>query len=183
MTKLANCCNPLPGDTIIGFVSRGRGVIVHRSDCRHIAHFVNKHRERLISVSWLVHYPQTSQYAQTDSRERENLMPLPTPPNVDNSNGTPPHIPSFALEVSSQHYHVPIIITAHDRSGLIRDVAAAVSDIGANVLHINTHVRRGIAVIATTLDIENLDMLYRLFIKLEKTKGVTRVERDLGKKQ
>jgi GTP pyrophosphokinase len=138
LTRLANCCNPLPGDAIVGFVSRGKGVIVHRHDCRNIPRFLKEHNERLIHVNW--------------------------------------------LGVSLQHYYVPIIITAHERSGLIRDVATAVADAGANVRQINTRVRRGTTVIAATLDIENLDMLYRLFIKLEKTKGVTRVERDLGKK-
>jgi GTP pyrophosphokinase len=178
LTRLANCCNPLPGDVIVGFVSRGKGVIVHRQDCRNIANFVTEHRERLINVNWLLQYPQT------DQRERENLIPSPMPPDVDKANGTTPNISGgFALEVSLQHYHVPIIITAHDRSDLIRDVATVVSDVGARLLLINSRTRRGIAVIMATLDIKSMDMLHRLFIKLEKTKGVTRIERDLGKKR
>jgi GTP pyrophosphokinase len=89
----------------------------------------------------------------------------------------------FTLEVSLQHYHVPIIITAHDRPGLIRDVATAISDVGANMLLVNTRVRRGTAVITATLDIESLDMFHRLCAKIQKTRGVTHVERDLGKKR
>jgi GTP pyrophosphokinase len=48
LVKLATCCKPVPGDAIVGFVSRGRGVIVHRADC------VNAHAEpeRLIHVDW-----------------------------------------------------------------------------------------------------------------------------------
>lgn len=50
VTQLARCCNPLPGDPVVGYVTRGRGVTVHRADCRNI---VNKaQRERLIEVDW-----------------------------------------------------------------------------------------------------------------------------------
>ncbi len=49
LTKLAKCCNPVPGDPIIGFSSRGRGVIVHRSDCPHVA---TMEPERLLNVFW-----------------------------------------------------------------------------------------------------------------------------------
>jgi GTP diphosphokinase / guanosine-3',5'-bis(diphosphate) 3'-diphosphatase len=51
LTNLARCCNPAPGDPIIGYVTRGRGVTVHRLDC----HNLRAHRsstERLIDVSW-----------------------------------------------------------------------------------------------------------------------------------
>jgi len=52
LSKLANCCYPLPGDSIVGFVSRGKGVIVHRTDCRNISHIRMQDGERLINVSW-----------------------------------------------------------------------------------------------------------------------------------
>jgi len=51
-TRFAKCCNPLPGDKIIGFVTRGRGVSVHRTDCANIAHTPEDERPRLISVAW-----------------------------------------------------------------------------------------------------------------------------------
>jgi GTP pyrophosphokinase len=49
-TRIAPCCNPLPGDPIVGYVTRGRGVTVHRQDCPNIL----RHREpeRMIKVSW-----------------------------------------------------------------------------------------------------------------------------------
>ncbi|HTI14017.1 MAG TPA: RelA/SpoT family protein [Dictyobacter sp.] len=52
LTRLANCCCPLPDDDIVGFISRGKGVIVHRTDCRNITRFQEKDRERLIPVNW-----------------------------------------------------------------------------------------------------------------------------------
>ncbi len=50
MTRLARCCSPLPGEEIVGYVTRGRGVTIHRRDCLNILR-VND-RERLIEVDW-----------------------------------------------------------------------------------------------------------------------------------
>ena len=47
--RFAHCCNPVPGDDIIGFVSRGRGVIVHRGDCPNLADI---DPERLQPAQW-----------------------------------------------------------------------------------------------------------------------------------
>ena len=50
LTRLARCCHPLPGDDIIGYVTRGRGVTIHRRDCPNILRL--RDTERLIEVSW-----------------------------------------------------------------------------------------------------------------------------------
>ena len=49
--RLSHCCNPLPGDDIIGFITRGRGVSVHRADCPN-AEDLKRNPERMIDVSW-----------------------------------------------------------------------------------------------------------------------------------
>jgi GTP diphosphokinase / guanosine-3',5'-bis(diphosphate) 3'-diphosphatase len=49
--KLARCCTPVPGDEILGFVTRGSGVSVHRSDCTNVAH-LSSQPERLVEVEW-----------------------------------------------------------------------------------------------------------------------------------
>ncbi len=51
MVRYAKCCNPIPGDQIIGFVTRGRGISVHRADCANVALFGDD-KERTIEVSW-----------------------------------------------------------------------------------------------------------------------------------
>lgn len=50
LTKLGRCCNPVPGDPIIGYVTRGRGATIHRQDCPNVLRLRDK--ERLVSVSW-----------------------------------------------------------------------------------------------------------------------------------
>ena len=50
LTNLGRCCNPVPGDPIIGYVTRGRGATIHRQDCPNVLRLRDK--ERLVSVSW-----------------------------------------------------------------------------------------------------------------------------------
>jgi guanosine-3',5'-bis(diphosphate) 3'-pyrophosphohydrolase len=50
LTRMARCCNPVPGDKIVGYVTRGEGVTVHRQDCHNVAHQDDK--ERLVEVEW-----------------------------------------------------------------------------------------------------------------------------------
>ena len=50
--RLSKCCTPVPGDKITGFVTRGNGVSVHRTDCVNIAHLVQSQPERMVAVHW-----------------------------------------------------------------------------------------------------------------------------------
>ncbi len=52
LTQMARCCRPVPPDEIVGFVTRGRGVSVHRAGCANAAALANRHPERLIEVAW-----------------------------------------------------------------------------------------------------------------------------------
>lgn len=52
MVRIARCCNPVPGDDIIGFITKGRGVSVHRTDCSNIISLPKEEKERFINVSW-----------------------------------------------------------------------------------------------------------------------------------
>ncbi len=139
MTSLANCCNPLPGDEIVGFISRGKGAIIHRANCKNIERYRERERERLVDVSW--------------------------------------------TSMGQQRYLAPVVITAYDRSGLIRDIATVVSEIGVNMTSVSSNVSAGRreAIINATLEIDGLDQMQRVFMRLEKVKGVIGVERDLGK--
>lgn len=52
LTQIANCCQPVPYDSIVGFITRGKGVSIHRSDCKNILCLRSEEQERLIEVEW-----------------------------------------------------------------------------------------------------------------------------------
>lgn len=52
LTSVAHCCKPLPGEPIIGYITLGRGISVHREDCKNLLQSVTKHPERKVNVSW-----------------------------------------------------------------------------------------------------------------------------------
>ena len=52
MIRIARCCNPVPGDDIIGFITKGRGISVHRTDCPNITSLPESEKARFIQVRW-----------------------------------------------------------------------------------------------------------------------------------
>lgn len=52
MTKLARCCKPLPGDSIAGFITQGRGVSIHREDCKNLFAIKIEYPQRMLEASW-----------------------------------------------------------------------------------------------------------------------------------
>ncbi|HEX8995788.1 MAG TPA: HD domain-containing protein [Ktedonobacterales bacterium] len=52
LTQIASCCHPLPGDELRGYISRGRGVVIHRADCPNLRRLLEQSPERGIAVSW-----------------------------------------------------------------------------------------------------------------------------------
>lgn len=52
MTNLAHCCNPVPGDAVIGYITQGKGVTIHRQDCPNILNLPDDRSARLVEVNW-----------------------------------------------------------------------------------------------------------------------------------
>ncbi len=142
LVKLAQCCCPLPGDAIVGFLTPGKGMLVHRSDCRVLRRYRDT-SNALVEVNW--------------------------------------------LQIQPEYYLAPINIVAHDRSGLLRDVAAVVADVGINMSSVTSTTNPSLqkAVITATLEIPAeegvLDQIERLLRRLRQVKNVVSVERALGK--
>ncbi|BCE01465.1 GTP diphosphokinase [Marinicellulosiphila megalodicopiae] len=75
LTNIANCCLPVPGDAIGGFITQGRGVTIHRADCVNFLQLENQEAQRIISVNW-GHEP-TSVYPveiHISAYDRTNLL-------------------------------------------------------------------------------------------------------------
>lgn len=52
MVRFSKCCSPVPGDEIVGFITKGRGVSIHRKDCTNLKSMSDEEKERLVEVSW-----------------------------------------------------------------------------------------------------------------------------------
>lgn len=52
MTQMANCCHPVPGDPVIGYITVGRGVTIHRQDCPNVLQLAGREPERILQVDW-----------------------------------------------------------------------------------------------------------------------------------
>lgn len=73
MIRFAQCCKPVTGDPIIGYVSRGRGIIVHRSTCKNI-HFIPDFEERKIEVEWEKASSQLIKRFKIEARKANDLF-------------------------------------------------------------------------------------------------------------
>jgi GTP pyrophosphokinase len=72
--KLGRCCTPVPGDAIVGFVTRGQGVSVHREDCPNVK-TLRREPERMIEVSWSEGKPTSFVVAiQVEALDRTRLL-------------------------------------------------------------------------------------------------------------
>jgi guanosine-3',5'-bis(diphosphate) 3'-pyrophosphohydrolase len=65
MVKLARCCNPIPGDPVVGYITRGSGISVHRADCPNVLSNNPEEQKRLIDVTWDI---------ATDSVYKANIL-------------------------------------------------------------------------------------------------------------
>ena len=134
MIRFAQCCQPVPGDPIIGFITRGRGVTVHNKECTNIVDDL----ERRLEVHWDVE--------------------------------------------KDQFFVVGLRIHGTDRPGLLNEISRTISDAGINITHAAMDTTDGLADGNFGIEVEHLSQLERLIVRINRIKGVDRVERETGVK-
>ena len=133
LTQLARCCKPAPPDEIHGFITRGKGISIHRADCPNFANLAALHPERVIETDW---GEQTTGVFATD-----------------------------------------IVVDAHDRQGLLRDISEIFTREKINVVGVNTQSKQGKAHMSFTVEVTNLKQLQRTLTLIHEVEGVVGVRR------
>lgn len=126
--RIAQCCAPVPGDDVVGFVTVGRGVSVHRSDCTNMD-TLTEQRDRMIDVSW-----------------------------------SPDRVGRFTVWIQ---------VECLDRSGLLRDVSACVTDVGGNIVASSSATSRDrVAVLRYEVELSDAGQVDKLVGQLRAVDGV-----------
>ena len=104
LVRMAKCCGPVPGDDIVGFVTVGRGVSVHRADCSNIG-ALKERTERMIDVAWAAEQTSTFYvWIQVEALDRAKLLRDVT----------------AALSDFGANIHASSSVTGRDRIALLR---------------------------------------------------------------
>lgn len=128
LVRFARCCNPVPGDEIAGYITRGRGVSVHRKDCPNFRE-LSRNKEYLVEVNW---------------------------------SGKP-----------SGTYKVEIQVEAVDRTHLMRDITAVLSDAGVNIVSATLKTtREGLAIFRFVFELGNVGILNRILKNIKEIDNV-----------
>lgn len=114
LTTIGRCCNPTPGDQIIGYITRGRGATIHRQDCPNVLRM--KDRERLVKVSWGEHIRTYSVPVRISAYDRTGLMGDIS--NLLNNEGV--NIADVGVKVAHSMADLRLIIEVKDISHLSR---------------------------------------------------------------
>jgi GTP pyrophosphokinase len=133
LTQLAKCCRPAPPDAIAGFVTRGRGVSIHRRNCRDLQRLAEMQPERMIEAAW-----------------------------GQQKNGV---------------FSVDIVVQAHDRQGLLRDISEVLSREKINVTGVSTQSKQHTAYMSFTVEISDLEQLQRTLAQVKEVPGVLTASR------
>src|SRR5712691_3979591 len=131
----AKCCNPIRGEEVIGYITRGKGVAVHSKNCPNVQNLLYD-ADRKIEVEWAATAP------------------------------------------SAEAYAVPLTILTEDRQGMLAGIAAAISDVKANILNVEARTADDHGTIDITVEIPDMKHLERVIASIKKIDGVYDVTRS-----
>ncbi|MFY8084882.1 MAG: RelA/SpoT family protein [Rubrivivax sp.] len=156
MTTLSRCCRPAPPDAIGGFVTRGRGVAIHRADCSNFRHMSGNSPDRVIPVAW-----------------GATAAPEPQPGRSARSASASPS--GAAL------YPLDVVIEASDRQGLLRDISEVLTRERVNVTGVNTRTVKdstgGTAWMTFTVEVSDTRRLQQVLRQVAEVPGVRSARR------
>jgi len=151
MTALARCCRPAPPDAIGGFVTRGKGVVVHRADCSDFRHIAARHPDRVIPVAWGA-----------------------TAGSAAGRGGR-------AGAAAASLYPVDVAIEAADRQGLLRDISEVFARERVNVTGVQTRSVRdttgSTAFMGFTVEVDDARRLAPVLRQVAQVAGVRSARR------
>ena len=133
----ARCCNPIRGEDIVGYVTRGKGVAVHAKNCPNVVNLMYE-SDRRIAVEW------------AKAEKQEGAVP---------------------------GYPVKLTVFCDDRSGMLKEMTAIISDERTNIRNIEARTANSQATIDVVVDIDDLKHLERIISGLRKIPGVHDVQR------
>lgn len=136
LTQFAGCCSPMPPEPITGYITVGRGITIHRSDCGSLRRLTERQPERILNAQW-------------EGADSEG------------------------------HYPVTLRIEATDRTGLLKDISGSLSDDSIRILGNDSRVDRKTlrAIVTVRAEVDGLDSLNRVLLKLGQLPGVEQVDR------
>ncbi|ALM54369.1 RelA/SpoT family protein [Halomonas huangheensis] len=131
--KFARCCHPLPGDTVIGHLSVGKGIVVHRSECRNLQE-LKSDPEKLIVLRW--------------------------------------------SENTNEDFPVALRLEVESRRGLVAELAALITDAGANIERIGIEDRDArLSIVNLTLLVRDRTHLARIIKRMRNLSNIGRISR------
>jgi len=131
----AKCCNPIRGEEIIGYITRGKGVAVHSKNCPNVQNLMYD-AARKIEVEWA------------------------------------------GVSPSSEAYAVPLTIVTENRTGMLAEIAAAVADVGSNILNAEARTADDRGMIDLVVEIPDKKHLERVIASIQRIGGVFDVTRS-----
>ncbi len=149
LTNLARCCRPAPPDPIGGYVTRGRGVAIHRTDCPNFRQMAARGAERVIAVAWGT--------AGKGGKAAKGAK--------DGSGG------------AEAVYPVDVSVEANDRQGLLRDLSELFAKEKINVVAVRTQSHRGLASMGFTVEVSDASRLPRVLASACRIDGVRSARR------
>jgi GTP pyrophosphokinase len=135
LSNFARCCRPVPPEAIVGYITQGRGVTIHRQDCGNLLGLNQRYPERIIEVDW----------GQSDTST----------------------------------YPVDLMLRAHDRTGLLRDISTVLADEHASVMDLSSHTDKKSmqTIMDIKIEIKDLPTLSTAITRLEQLPNVIAVKR------